>query len=147
MKLITEFLYKMTDLLPLGLKDCSPFIGFRNKLRHLEIVRRTADLVENPAYKSEIENRELKVLFVSPIFNSFPLLAVSLIDQTYENWELLFVHDGPSDQQLTQTARAIIESDKRIRISEQTIGAYSASMGLLRSGKIDRERFYSRYEF
>lgn len=117
MKQITEFLYKLTDLLPPGLKDRPPLITLRNKLRHLEIVRRTAPLIENPAYKTEIGNREYKVLFVSPIFNSFPLLAISLIDQTYENWELLFVHDGPSDQ-LTQTARAIIESDDRIRLME-----------------------------
>ena len=117
MKPITEFLYKITDLLPPGLKDRPPLINLRNKLRQLEIVRRTADLVKNPAYKTEIKDRTLKVVFVSPIFNSFPLLAVSLMDQTYENWELLFVHDGPSDQ-LTSTALAIIDSDDRIRLME-----------------------------
>jgi len=115
MKPITEFLYKLTELLPPRLKDRPPLVNLRNKLRHLEIVRRTADLVANPAYQEQIENRNLKVLFVSPIFNDFPLLAVSLIDQTYENWELLFVHDGPSDH-LTQAARAIIDGDKRIRL-------------------------------
>ena len=122
MQLITESIYKLVDLLPPQLKESPPLLDFRNKLRHREVLRRTAALVENPAYKNEIEDRKLKVLFVSPIFNSFPLLAVSLIDQTYENWELLFVHDGPSHQ-LTQTARAIIESDERIRLMETDVRA------------------------
>lgn len=117
MKPITEYIYMLTDLLPPRLKDRRPLITFRNRLRHLEVVRRTADLVENPEYRKQIEKRSFKVVFVSPIFNSFPSLAISLIDQTYENWELLFVHDGPADK-LSDLARAIIESDSRIRLIE-----------------------------
>lgn len=117
MSVITEFLYALTDLLSPGLKDRAPLIHIRNRLRHWEILRRTSELVESPHYQKQIESRQFKVVFVSPIYNSFPLLAVSLKDQTYENWELLLVHDGPSDE-LPEVARSIIEGDSRIRMIE-----------------------------
>ncbi len=117
MRAITEFLYALTNLLPPGLKDRAPLIHIRNRLRHWEILRRTSELVEKPYYREQIETRQFKVVFVSPIYKSFPLLAVSLIDQTYDNWELLFVHDGPSDE-LPAIARSIIDSDSRIRMIE-----------------------------
>ena len=74
-------------------------------------------MVDAPFYRSEIDAKAFKVVFISPIYNSFPLLAISLFEQTYDNWELLFVHDGPSGA-LTDTARAIIESDPRVRLIE-----------------------------
>lgn len=117
MRTITEFLYRLTNLLPTGIKDRAPMIHIRNRLRHWEILRRTSKLVEHPFYRSKIEEKAFKVVFVSPIYNSFPLLAVSLLDQTYDNWELLFVHDGPSEG-LSEVARAIIDSDPRIRMIE-----------------------------
>ena len=117
MRVITEFLYALSDRLPPRLKDRAPLIHIRNRLRHWEILRRTSELVGAPFYQSQIEAKQFKVVFVSPIYNSFPLLAVSLIDQTYDNWELLFVHDGPSDK-LPEVARAIIDSDPRICMIE-----------------------------
>ncbi len=116
MRTITEFVYRLIGRLPPSLKD-GPLIGVRNRLRHWEIVRRTRDLVPNPAYASQIREGEFKVLFISPIFNSFPLLAVSLFEQTYTNWELLFVHDGPSSC-LDEKSMAMIESDDRVSLIE-----------------------------
>ncbi len=116
MRALTESLYRLLDKLPPKIKD-GPLIAIRNRLRHWEIVRRTKDLEPNPAYKDKIAEGALKVVFVSPIYNSFPLLAVSLIEQTYSNWELLFIHDGSSEG-LDSVARSIIESDSRIRLIE-----------------------------
>lgn len=117
MRPLTECLYRLLSSLPPRLRDHRPILSVRNKLRHREILRRTADLVDQPAYKQQIEDRRFKVVFVSPIYNSFPLLALSLIEQTYTNWELLFIHDGPSDE-LDENSKAIIESDARIRFME-----------------------------
>lgn len=37
-----------------------------------------------------------KVVFICPIYNTFPEIISSLMNQTHENWELILVHDGPS---------------------------------------------------
>ncbi len=117
MRLFTEPLYRLLSSLSPWLRDHHPVIDLRNKLRHWEIVRRTSDLVPGPVYKQSIEGRKFKVVFISPIYNSFPLLALSLIEQTYENWELLFVHDG-SAKDLDDNSKAIISSDERISFIE-----------------------------
>lgn len=117
MRQLTEPVYRFLSSLPAWLRDHRPIISLRNRLRHCEVLRRTSDLISNPAYKADIENESFKVVFISPIYNSFPLLALSLIEQTYKNWELLFVHDGPSDK-LDKISRAIIESDSRIKLIE-----------------------------
>lgn len=117
MKLLTESIYKLLSSLPPWLRDNRPIIDLRNKLRHSEILRRTRELVPDPSYKQRIKEGNFKVLIVSPIYNSFPLLALSLIEQTYKNWELLFVHDGPADS-LDENSKAIIASDNRIRFIE-----------------------------
>ncbi len=117
MRWLTEFLYRMLSALPPWLRDHRPVISIRNRLRHWEIVRRTNPLVLDPVYKQAIEKRILKVVFVSPIYNSFPLLALSLFEQTYQNWELLFIHDGPADE-LDEISKSIIASDPRIRMVE-----------------------------
>lgn len=114
MRAISELSYRLLSRLPPAIRDKGIVLRARNWLRHREIVRRTSPLVSNPPYREAIEKRELKVIFVSPIYNSFPVLAVSLIEQTYENWELLFVHDGPSND-MGEIGKSIIASDKRIR--------------------------------
>ena len=117
MKAATEFLYNLLSQLPPAIREAWPVLGVRNKLRHWEILRRTSPLVPDPFYQKAIENQELKVVFISPIYNSFPVLAVSLLEQTYDNWELLFIHDGPSGK-MGEIGKRIIESDKRIRFIE-----------------------------
>ena len=117
MRMLTELAYRILSSLPPWLKDHSPIIDLRNKLRHWEILRRTRDLIPNPVYKDIIRNEDFKIVFISPIYNSFPLLALSLMEQTYKNWELLFVHDGPADD-LDEIGKAIIASDDRISFIE-----------------------------
>ena len=38
-----------------------------------------------------------KVTIICPIFNSYPYIIHSLQAQTYKNWELILVHDGPGN--------------------------------------------------
>ena len=37
-----------------------------------------------------------KVLVIAPAFNSYPEIVSSMICQTYKNWELHLIHDGPA---------------------------------------------------
>lgn len=57
-----------------------------------------------------------KVLFICPIYNSYPQIISSLICQTHKNWELLLIHDGKNITGL----KKIIEDadDKRITYIE-----------------------------
>jgi hypothetical protein len=55
-----------------------------------------------------------KVIFIATIFNTYPQIISSLICQTHENWELLLIHDGPSENGL----RSYIGNDKRVRYLE-----------------------------
>jgi hypothetical protein len=59
---------------------------------------------------------ENKITFICPIFDTFPEIVSSLINQTYKNWELLLIHDGPNSTGL----RAVIDviNDKRIKFIE-----------------------------
>ena len=41
-----------------------------------------------------------KVLFICPIYNSYPQIISALICQTYTNWELWLIHDGPNNTNL-----------------------------------------------
>ncbi|HCR30416.1 MAG TPA: hypothetical protein DIV79_10405 [Opitutae bacterium] len=117
MRAVSEFIYFVLDSLPPAIKDTGLILWARNRLRHREVLRRTRPLVTRPAYRKKIESQEFRVIFVSPIYKSFPVLAVSLLEQTYENWELLFIHDGPSSE-LGELERNIIASDNRIRFFE-----------------------------
>mgnify|MGYP000598571211 CR=1 FL=1 len=117
MKPISERLFWLTEKLPPRLRDWTPIRAVRDKLRVREIVRRTAPLVASPRFAKRIAERGFKVVFVSPIFNSYPLLVHSLRAQTYENWELLLVHDGTAEG-LDDASRRAIASDHRIHFYE-----------------------------
>lgn len=117
MRVVSELLYRLLSRFPPSIRDKGIVLRARNRLRHWEILRRTSPLTPNPFYREAIEKQELKVIFVSPIYKSFPVLAVSLLEQTYDNWELLFVHDGPS-KEMGKIDKSIIESDKRIHFIE-----------------------------
>lgn len=90
--------------------------SFSQYLKHRKVLKLTADLAPNPYYKKEILDQSLKVIFVSPIYNSFPLLLVSLKAQTYENWTLLLVHDGPATNLPEETK--LLLKDSRVRLIE-----------------------------
>ncbi len=57
-----------------------------------------------------------KITFICPIFNTFPEIVGSLINQTYKNWELLLIHDGPNSTGLRKVIDVI--GDKRIKFIE-----------------------------
>jgi hypothetical protein len=53
-----------------------------------------------------------KVTIICPIFNSYPYIIHSLQAQTYKNWELILVHDGPNE-----TGLANVKFDPRVKYS------------------------------
>jgi hypothetical protein len=61
-----------------------------------------------------------KVVFVCPIYNSYPAVIASLIMQRHQDWELLLIHDGPGFYDPDgQGSRAAWEfNDPRIHFSE-----------------------------
>lgn len=61
-------------------------------------------------------NREPKVTIICPIYKSFPAVISSLIMQTFTDWKLLLIHDGPSDGAVDSYVRAL--NDDRIVYSE-----------------------------
>lgn len=59
----------------------------------------------------------IKVSFVAPIYNYYPIVLHSLVCQTNSSWELILVHDGPNND-LYHEMRWVpqvtyIETDKR----------------------------------
>jgi len=54
-----------------------------------------------------------KVLIICPIYKSFPQIVSSMITQTYQNWEMFLVHDGPAEQWLINYINYI--KDDRIK--------------------------------
>lgn len=58
----------------------------------------------------------MKITFICPIHNTFPEIVSSLINQTYENWQLLLIHDGVN----TTNLKAFIDfiDDDRITYIE-----------------------------
>lgn len=58
----------------------------------------------------------MKVTFICPIYNTFPEIVGSCINQTYRNWELLLIHDGPNSTNLRQLIDVI--GDERIKYIE-----------------------------
>jgi hypothetical protein len=55
-----------------------------------------------------------KVTFICTIFNSYPQIISSLLLQTHKNWELILIHDGPSENGM----RSYIPDDARIKYIE-----------------------------
>lgn len=56
------------------------------------------------------------VVVICPIYNSFPEIITSMLNQTHKDWTLRLIHDGPNATGL----RKLVESfnDKRIQYSE-----------------------------
>lgn len=90
------------------------------RIEHYKVIKMTSELVPDTFYKDEISEEKFKVLFLSPIFNSYPVLLTSLKQQTYKNWDLLFVHDGPTqdspykyDEIITDNNVTLVETKLR----------------------------------
>jgi hypothetical protein len=54
-----------------------------------------------------------KVTFVCTIYNTYPQIISALILQTHKNWELILIHDGPSEK-----VKSYIPDDNRITYIE-----------------------------
>lgn len=63
-----------------------------------------------------------KITFICPVFNTYPEIISSMICQTYPNWELLLLHDGPCKTNLKKILATI--GDHRIKFieSEKHVG-------------------------
>ncbi len=55
---------------------------------------------------------EKKVIVTCPIYESFPQIISSLLCQTYQNWNLLLIHDGPNTTGLDKIVQNY--NDRRI---------------------------------
>lgn len=60
-----------------------------------------------------------KVAFICPIYNSYPEIISSLINQTHKDWHLFLIHDGPSSMDLSRIVEAA--KDPRITYIETTV--------------------------
>jgi len=60
-----------------------------------------------------------KVTFICPIYNRYPQIISSLINQTHENWELILCHDGINTTNLRRVINAI--DDERITYIEHPV--------------------------
>lgn len=54
-----------------------------------------------------------KVTFICLIYNSYPEILSSLINQTHRNWELILIHDGPETMAISKIIEAA--NDPRIQ--------------------------------
>lgn len=55
-----------------------------------------------------------KVTFICTVFNTYPQIISSLLLQTHKNWELILIHDGPSENGM----KTYIPNDERIKYIE-----------------------------
>lgn len=57
-----------------------------------------------------------KVIFICPIYNDYPAIISSMICQTFGNWELRLIHDGPNKTGIKEIVNSY--NDKRVIYSE-----------------------------
>lgn len=91
-------------------------MGHKSQAANRRFPRRNLEHLAN--FPKKTETNELpKVVFICPVFNTYPEIIGSLINQTYKNWELILVHDGPST---VFNIKKIVEGadDKRIKYKE-----------------------------
>lgn len=92
---------------------------FSNALRVWENQRKDAELID---LKKEIAAFGLTPLIsvIMPIYNAPPkwlnLAIESLLNQTYENWELVAVNDGSKDKRGVSILEKFSQEDARIRL-------------------------------
>ena len=61
---------------------------------------------------------EKKAVYICPSYNSFPMLAYSLIAQTNPNWELIIIHDGPAEKHYRDSIKREFCIEDRITFIE-----------------------------
>ena len=87
--------------------------------------------------KKRISMKEPLVSIITPAFNSQKFISEtiqSVIDQTYQNWEMIIVDDGSTDDTVA-IARSFAENDQRIQLytSDKNKGT-----GIARSRALER---------
>ena len=70
------------------------------------------------------EDKAPGITIICPIYRSFPAVISSLIMQTYKNWRLILIHDGPETDGAESFVRAV--NDDRITFieTETKVGAW-----------------------
>ena len=63
-------------------------------------------------FPKEVQSKN-KVAFICPVYNSYPEIISSLINQTHKDWHLFLIHDGPS----TMDIKGIVSATKDPRIT------------------------------
>ena len=84
---------------------------------------------------------EPKILIIVPTLNSFEILNKlinSLLNQSYRNWETIFV-DGPSSLDHKDYLRSISNSNKRFHLSSLHLQKVFAAMNYGFENKIEAE--------
>lgn len=84
-------------------------MGYGRRLRHREKEHYKL-FPKEKGIPHEIPQSSQKVVFLCPIYQNYPQIVSSLLCQTYQNWELILVHDGPGKVELP--------NDKRIKYFE-----------------------------
>lgn len=97
-------------------RDKSPLfdIGYHRRLQRDKELERKWNITLLPG--TEPLPTSPKVTVICPIYNSFPEVISSMICQTYKNWELLLIHDGPNETGLEMLVNTI--NDDRIKYIE-----------------------------
>jgi len=58
------------------------------------------------------EQSKKKITFIALIYNSYPEILSSLINQTHQEWELIIIHDGPETYHISKIVQ--VANDPRI---------------------------------
>lgn len=70
------------------------------------------------------QKRNDKVVFICPIYNMYPQIISSLICQTYKNWELLLIHNGPEVNGLEKTVKNYNDDRIKFIVYPEQTGSY-----------------------
>jgi hypothetical protein len=65
-----------------------------------------------------------KVVFIVPIYNMYPAIISSLICQTFKNWELLLIHNGPEVNGLDKIVKGYNDPRVKFIINPVETGNY-----------------------
>jgi hypothetical protein len=97
-------------------KEISPLFdtGYHRRLKREVELDMVWGVEVSPA--APVIPKNPKVTIICPIYKSFPAIISSLIMQTYSNWELLLIHDGPDEGFVRQYVELV--NDDRIKFSE-----------------------------
>lgn len=74
------------------------------------------------------EQSTKKVAFICPVFNSYPEIIGSLINQTHQNWHLFLIHDGPSSMDIKRIVEATNDDRITYRETEKRSGNWGHSI-------------------